>query len=1490
MDILLGALIDAIVGPAFSSGKNKLSRNETVIRLLQKFPLNPEHPSANFIKIYVYALVEYGTGKPKAVLDLFREPSIREAFHDAFERNQPDLLLREAEDFLDWNILGDRIRDLDIELRDELAAFSDIFIQIAKRSRTPAEILLDQKLDILQETLTQLPDPLVRQTILTATHIQLTQQAQTNLIPATITQHPFPSFILAQQLQAWFETLGYHFESQPVWKEAGFEWILKIPARRHKWDRILIRCIEGEAETSDVQTLQQTVSQHHTDEGWLVARRRISPAARNTCTQSEPSPLFCYTFDELLDETANFNVYLDWLENDIQERNIPQYYVPLACTKEEFDPTSGHRLATSRYGERDGWIDGYIDRWLDDPTKEHISILGEFGTGKTWFALHCAWTALQRYRDAQNRGTARPRLPLVIPLRDYAKALRVQSLFSEFLFSQHKIGLPHYSVFEQLNRMGKLLLIFDGFDEMAARIDRQQMIDNFWELAKVIVPGAKAILTCRTEHFPEDREGRQLFNAELQASTNSHISEVPQFEVLELEKFSDDQIYEVLNHRASSTTTIQTILDNGQLLDLARRPVMIEFILEALPDIEKGKPVDLARVYLYAVRHKMERDIKADRTFTSLADKLYFLCEISWEMLSTNRMSLNYREFPDRIYKLFDSVVQGQKDLDYWRNDMVGQTMLIRNVPGDYRPAHRSLLEFFAAYKLAAELGLLPEDFTELAQDQSFLDKATQPQPYTWSSYFRRQVNEKGEVIPIPPLKSFSSESGEHIYETLSKILLKGAVLDLLLPILPKDSATKERLLTIIQDTKGRTESKIGYSGGNAATLLVKIDPAALEMRDLSNTLIYNANFTDASLRNASFARADLSDSDFTKVSAPVIAVAFSSDGQLLATAEGEEIYIWQIENANKEALKLTLRGHHEWVRAVAFAPGNPSLLASGGYDNTVRLWNTQSGETLHTLNNHDGNIRSVAFSPDGSILASSSDDKTIQLWNAQTGQRIGVLKGHKAAVRSVTFSPPDGRLLASGSEDKTIRLWTVETGALHKILQGHQEAVRSVAFSSDGRLLASGSEDKTVRLWTVKTGECQTVLEGHTRPLWSVAFSPDGQFLSSGGEDKIVRLWDMQTKEYRKLPDVHKNWVRSLAFSPNSRFLASGSEDKSVKVCNIQTGECHITLQGSTSWIWALAFSPDGQILASGSEDKAVRLWDLREKKCLRTFSEHEGSVRSISFGKNGKVLASGGDGQKVRIWDVEKGECLQLLEGHSSWIRAIVFSPDGKILASGSNDHTVKLWETNTWTCQQTLNQHTDAVRSVAFSPDSAFLASGSADNTIRVWNPVTGECLTTIEAHSRRVSSVIFNPDDGKSLASSGEDTTVKLWKVETGEMLHVFEGHRRHVNVISFSPNGEFLASGDSDKIIKLWEIKTGECIHTLKGHQGRVRSLAFSPDEEHLASCSDDETIKLWDIKTGKCRDTLSNKPYANMDITGIKGLSQTEKEMLKALGAVEGKA
>jgi predicted NACHT family NTPase len=750
----LSVVIDAIVGMSVGAALRGTARREKVLKLLKHFNLDPIDPPADFDGIYVYTLIEYGASliergvsEPKPILNFFRNESVRKAFRESFFRGNPTILDKEAEDIIRRDKETGKSGSLDYDPHHEFAAFGAVFDGIVDYARTPTQVRLDQKLDKILAQL--MPNRQGR-------------------------PQDTPVGRLAQQTRAWFKTLGYCLESHNVQGESYFEWIVNVSAWRG-FKRIFVRGVEGEARVAHVDALRCAVDEHRTDEGWLVAARRKSQAACDRVKERENRDLFCYTFDELLDECADFGGYFDWLEAEVEHRGIDQMYVHLACTQEEFDPVTKAKVGESRYDASNGWIDGYVDRWLDDPSKEHVSVLGEFGTGKTWFALHYAWITLQRYRQAKERGLERPRLPLVIPLRDYAKAVSVESLFSEFFFRKHEIPLPGYSAFEQLNRMGKLLLIFDGFDEMAARVDRQKMINNFWELARVVVPGAKVILTCRTEHFPEAKEGRALLSAELQASTANLTGEAPQFEVLELEKFDDDQIRQVLSSR-TEPGTVERVMSNPQLLDLARRPIMTELIVEALPDIELGKQVDLSRVYLYAVRRKMERDIKNERTFTSLADKLYFLCELSWEMLSTDRMSLNYRQFPDRLRRLFGPVVQEQKDLDHWHFDMLGQAMLIRNADGDYTPAHRSLVEFFAAYKFVAELGVMTSDFAEVAQAQSHVDKKVSPQDYTWSNYFQRELDERGEVRLIAPLRAFITENSGPIhkrrYEQLSRNIL----------------------------------------------------------------------------------------------------------------------------------------------------------------------------------------------------------------------------------------------------------------------------------------------------------------------------------------------------------------------------------------------------------------------------------------------------------------------------------------------------------------------------------------------------------------------------------------------------------------------------------------------------------------------------------------------------------------------------------------------
>ena len=333
--------LDNLVNMLFDSAMESVSRNERIIQLLKKLKLDPDHPPKDFKGVYQYALVEYGVGKSRPVIDIFRQSEIQQLFRDALEQNNPARLLNHCEAFLADHPLQQRLQDDNIDVKREFYEFAAVFIEVAKRTRTPAEILANQRLESLHQQIGSLQERLNRLPTLEGMRTEMARLAaspQPALPPAAPTEPNSPAqspahplFALAQQMRGWFETLGFRFESHEIWQADTFEWIINIPVRRGRYDRILVRGIDGEAGLTDVQHLQQSVESQRTDEGWLVAVRRISRAARNEVEKTENEALGCFTFDELLDQDADFSSYLSWLEAEIEKRGISEKYVLLAC-------------------------------------------------------------------------------------------------------------------------------------------------------------------------------------------------------------------------------------------------------------------------------------------------------------------------------------------------------------------------------------------------------------------------------------------------------------------------------------------------------------------------------------------------------------------------------------------------------------------------------------------------------------------------------------------------------------------------------------------------------------------------------------------------------------------------------------------------------------------------------------------------------------------------------------------------------------------------------------------------------------------------------------------------------------------------------------------------------------------------------------------------------------------------------------------------------
>lgn len=837
---------------------------------------------------------------------------------------------------------------------------------------------------------------------------------------------------LARQLREWFLAIDYGLEQDTQRSDYYAEIVVKVPRRRSGYDRILVRVVDGEIKVANVHSIKSVIDEHAFDQGWLVSERRVSEAARKEAERH--NNLFVYTLDELIDEEVNWDPYFSWLEEETKAKGIDRYYVHLAGTVDDFD-LKGRKLGSSRYEK----LDDYFKRWLDDPSKEHVSILGEFGTGKTWFTLHFAYEMLKEYRETKAKGLKRPRVPIVIRLRNYAQGFKdVGALLTEFIFREHGIRLPNYSAFDQLNRMGRLLLIFDGFDEMAARVDRQKMANNFWELAEVVIPGSKAILTCRTEHFHYAQQERDVLGAKLKASVSNIALEPPKFEVLHLEMLDKDRIQKILKLRTDSGTA-KLIVSDDKLLDMAHRPVLIEYILEALPEVETGKPISLPHIYYYASQRKMERDIREERTFTSLADKLYFLCEVAWEMFNTDQMSLSYKLFPERIRRYFGQKV-AEIEEDHWHYDLLGQTMLVRDVDGNYTPAHRSMLEFFVAYKLAAEMGVLQGDFVTAARKQSGISHSQAAQDYTWSAYFMKSGDQNKQPA-MRPLRNFIREPMSQLVKTLGAQQLTLAVLTML-----EKMVVGTKLHEIVEATRDLNVEDVGYVGGNTATLMKRTSSGVYFGRfDLSKTVIIGAELNYANLSGARLNRADLASSSLrgaimtcadlrgANVSGSIISdlpprfVSWSPDGKYLAGCGNcDGILLWKTESWQEEEIPHSNVGMME---AISWS-NDGRWLACGGIDGKMRIWDAYSWQVKTLLPGHDTEIVAIAWDPTGRFVATGDKSGKVWLWDPASEEIIRRLTS-LPSISALCFNASGTNLVVACGPINRLYVWAFESDSI---------------------------------------------------------------------------------------------------------------------------------------------------------------------------------------------------------------------------------------------------------------------------------------------------------------------------------------------------------------------------------------------------------------------------------------------------------------------------
>lgn len=674
---------------------------------------------------------------------------------------------------------------------------------------------------------------------------------------------------------------------------------------------------------------------------------------------------------------------------------------------------------------------------------------------------------------------------------------------------------------------------------------------------------------------------------------------------------------------------------------------------------------------------------------------------------------------------------------------------------------------------------------------------------------------------------------------------------------------------------------------------------------------------------------------------ARVNALAYSADGQLLASASVDgTVRVWDLGNGRERA---TYRGHLDQpddptrgatnvlsVADVAFHPKENLVASASG--NQVHLWNPDTGagaKTVLNLGKTDKPVKALAFSPDGKQLAVGADDGVLRVIETAGGKQVFASPSRNARIEKVAFSP-NGKLVAIGDTNSQVAVYvpgatgnplalsvsgvdlgevagvafTADSAAVFtcgrdgkarltvgptpdggnapttatklRDYLGHTGPVTALAVTPDGKALVTGGDDKALRVWEVTSAKQLRVFQGHQTKLTAVAARPDGRQVASASEDGGIRVWDLNAADEHRAHTDSKESLWAVAVSPDGKRVAAGGADKRVRVYGIEGARPETVLDAGTA-VTALAFLPDGNGLVVAGGDPVAKVWDVTAKKVLRELPGHGLAVLAAAVSEKGDRVFTGAADGFVRAFDPADGKELWKWPAKKA-APALAARKGGKHLAVGLADGTLEILDVSGLSAKELSAQpaHVAGLSCAAFSADGGRLATVGGDGVLKVWTVSEGggpSLLVKFETQAvgattgaPPLSAVAFSPE-GRFVAAAGADAVVRVWDVQTKGEVRGLRGHSDWVTAVAFSPDGRHLASvaAERDNALRVFELPALESGGGGTGHALAVNAVAVSPNGRFAATAGTDQTIKVWELSTGREVATLvgnADTPYA----------------------------
>ncbi|KAG6053729.1 hypothetical protein E4U17_004405 [Claviceps sp. LM77 group G4] len=597
-------------------------------------------------------------------------------------------------------------------------------------------------------------------------------------------------------------------------------------------------------------------------------------------------------------------------------------------------------------------------------------------------------------------------------------------------------------------------------------------------------------------------------------------------------------------------------------------------------------------------------------------------------------------------------------------------------------------------------------------------------------------------------------------------------------------------------------------------------------------------------------------------------------------------------ENTIEASLVRTLKPHGTPVVVLA-VDRTSTLLATGGTDGTIKVWDIAGGYVTHTFRGPSVLISALHFFE----VAARSGSQT----HARKGKKSAATSHDSDQETDADSETTINFRLASGSQDGKLRVWDLHKRTCVANLESHVSDIQKIDYSPEQHALVSASRDKTIIWWDTKSWKIRKIVPC-LELVETAGFFDEGRLTFSAGANGCLRIWDTDSGKELTPAQSEKSQEEGIVAGIHRTglpFILCVQVDHTLAFYRAPSRDAAQTLK-----------APEPFRRISGTHDEIIDLAYMLPDSSFMALATNSEDVRLISVAKDSEDHRDNGD--EAGSWDSKAapyfGQDVALLRGHEDIVISLDVDWSGHWIATGAKDNNARLWRVdpanNSYTCWATFSGHAESLGAVALpklvpaegsaartSPlehPPAFLITGSQDQTIKKWDiprqpqqqGTKPRAHFTRKAHEKDINAINIHHSGGL-FASASQDKTVKIWSVEEGEVQGILRGHKRGVWSVQFSPaqlpaiQGDdgpvtgkgVILTGSGDKSVKLWSLSDYTCIRTFEGHSNSVLKVAWlnTPAKQEqskrpvqFVTAAGDGLVKVWDANSGEAACTLDN--------------------------------